>query len=146
MRVVLDANVIISALISRNGNPGKIFDLWEKDVFDIAVSPTILKEIERVIHYPRIQQKYQLPEEHVSKFLQLIGDQAIVVNPTKTVNVIEKDPTDDRYIECAMESQASFIVTGDKHLLELKEYQGIVILPPAGFLALIDIEWKNKKR
>ncbi|MBN1536182.1 MAG: putative toxin-antitoxin system toxin component, PIN family [Anaerolineales bacterium] len=146
MRVVLDANVIISALISRNGNPGKIFDLWEKDVFDIAVSPAILKEIERVIHYPRIQKKYQLPEEQVSKFLQLISDQAIVVNPSKTVNIIEKDPTDDRYIECAMESQASFIVTGDKHLLELKEYQGIVILPPAGFLALIDIEWKNKKR
>ena len=146
MRVVLDANVLVSAVISRQGNPGRILDLWEKDAFDLVVSPQIIKETERVIHYPKIQKKYHLPEEHVEKFLGLIGSQAIVVNPTHEIGVIEKDPPDNRYLECAKESQASYIVTGDRHLLELKEYKGIVILPPVGFLALLDMEGKIRKK
>lgn len=63
---------------------------------------------------------------------------------TKEIKVIEKDPPDNRYLECAREGQASYIVTGDKHLLEIKEHEGIVILPPAGFLALMELEKKKK--
>ena len=145
MRVVLDANVLVSAVISRQGSPGRILDLWEKDVFDLIVSPKIIKELERVIHYPKIQEKYHLPEGHIEKFLGLIGSLAIVVNPAQGIEVIEKDPPDNRYLECAKESQASYIVTGDKHLLELKEYEGVVILPPAGFLALLRLEKRKSK-
>ena len=143
MRVVLDVNVLVSAAISAGGNPGKILDLWEKDEFDVVISPSILEELERVIHYPKIQQKYNLPEEHVDKFLGLIGNQAIVANPPKKLNVIERDPSDNRYLECAREGNASYIVTGGKHLLDLKEYNGIVILTPSGFLAILRLEGKE---
>jgi putative PIN family toxin of toxin-antitoxin system len=137
MRVVLDVHVLVSAAISAAGSPGKIPDLWEQDQFDLMLSPPILEELERVIHYPEIQQKYNLPEEHIDKFLGLIGNQAIAINPSKILNVIEKDPSDNRYLECAKEGNASYIVTGDKHLLDLKEYNGIVILTPTGFLAIL---------
>jgi putative PIN family toxin of toxin-antitoxin system len=143
MRVVLDVNVLVSAAISAGGSPGKILDLWEHDQFDLAVSRPILEELERVIHYPRIQQNYELPEEYVEKFLGLIGNQAIVVNPSNKLNVIEKDPSDNRYLECAKEGNASYIVTGDKHLLDLEEYNGIVILTPTGFLAILRLEGKG---
>jgi putative PIN family toxin of toxin-antitoxin system len=143
MRVVLDVNVLVSAAISAGGSPGKILDLWEQDQFDLAVSRPILEELERVIHYPRIQQNYELPEEYVEKFLGLIGNQAIVVNPSNKLNVIEKDPSDNRYLECAKEGNASYIVTGDKHLLDLEEYNGIVILTPTGFLAILRLEGKG---
>jgi putative PIN family toxin of toxin-antitoxin system len=144
MRVVLDANVLISATISRRGSPGKILDLWEKEKFDLVLSPSILEELERVIHYPKIQQKYHLPEERVEQFLGLISNQSITVTPHPKINVIEKDPSDNRYLECAKAGNASYIVTGDRHLLELKEFKGIVILPLAGFIALLELEAKNR--
>ena len=139
MRVVLDTNVLVSAAISSRGSPGKILDLWKKDRFELVISPPILEELERIIHYPRIQQKYKIPEEHIERFLDLIGSQGISVNPSIEINVITRDPSDNRFLECAKEGGASYLITGDEHLLELKEYQGIVILPPAGFLLVLEI-------
>ncbi len=140
MRVVLDANVLVSALISPQGAPGEILAAWEKDRFDLVVSPATLDELGRVLHYPRIQQKYNLPAEKLEQFLRLIIGQAIVVNPTKELAVIEADPSDNRYLECAKEGDAAYLVTGDKHLLDLGEFEGTIILPPAGFLAVLALE------
>jgi len=140
MRVVLDANVLVSALLSGRSSPGVILELWEKERFDLVISPPVLEELERVIRYPRIQERYNLPEESLDVFLGLIGSQAITVNPSVEIDFIKVDPSDNRYLECAKEGDASYLVTGDKRLLELKEYEGIVILPPAGFLALLELE------
>jgi putative PIN family toxin of toxin-antitoxin system len=139
MRVVLDANVLVSVLISRRGAPGKILDAWENERFDLVVSPSILAELERVVHYPKIQEKYMLPLEYIQRFLRLIGDQTVMVNPAEEIHIIQVDASDNRYLECARAGDASYLVTGDKHLLELGEYEGIVILPPAGFLAVLRI-------
>ena len=144
MRVVLDVNVLVSAVISKRGSPGKILDFWEKGSFDLLISLPILKELERVIHYPKIQQKYQLPEELIERVLALIPSQSITVTPNENIKVVEKDPTDNRYLECAIAGSAAYIVSGDRHLLGLKEYQGVIVLPPAGFLALLELEEKNK--
>jgi putative PIN family toxin of toxin-antitoxin system len=137
MQVILDANVLISAVISSRGAPAQILRLWEEERFDLVVSQPILEELERVIHYPRIQQRYDLPEDDVARFLQLIRGGAIVVEPNVEIAAIERDPSDNRYLECAIEAGASYIVSGDQHLLELGEFRGIVILPPAAFLAVL---------
>ncbi len=142
MRVVLDANVLVSALISRLGAPGKILDAWEKDRFDLVVSPATLAELGRVLHYPRIQKKYNLPADKLEQFLRLIIGQAVVVNPTKELAVIQADSSDNRYLECAKAGEAVYIVTGDKHLLELGEFEGTIILPPAGFLVVLELDAK----
>ena len=105
----------------------------------MVVSQPILEELERVIHYPRIQGRYHLPEDDVARFLQLIRSGAIVVEPNVEISAIGRDPPDNRYLECAVEAGASYIVSGDQHLLELGEFQGIVILPPAGFLAVLKL-------
>ena len=139
MRVVLDANVLLSAVISPRGTPAQILRLWEGEHFELVISPPILAELERVIHYPRIQEKYSLSEEYVGQFLQSIGSGATVVDPAVELSVIEKDPSDDRYLECAVASEASYIVTGDGHLLDLEEYGGVAILNPAEFLALVKL-------
>lgn len=144
MRVVLDANILISAIISRKGSPAQILVLWEQEMFDLIISPPVLAELERVIHYPRIRKRYNLPEEQVDQFIQLISTQAISVDPSIEITVIEKDLTDNRYLECAVAGGASYIITGDSHLLELKEYKGIIILPPTGFLVLVESEKKKK--
>ena len=64
MRVVLDANFLISAVISPRGTPAQILRLWEGEEFELVISPPILAELERAIHYPRIQEKYNLSEEY----------------------------------------------------------------------------------
>jgi putative PIN family toxin of toxin-antitoxin system len=139
MQVVLDANVLISAVISSRGASAQILRLWEEEQFDLVVSQPILQELERVIHYPRIQQRYNLPEEDVVRFLRLVRGGASVVEPDFEIQAVERDPSDNRYLECAIEAGASYIVSGDQHLLELGEFQGIVILPPAAFLAVLKL-------
>jgi putative PIN family toxin of toxin-antitoxin system len=139
MQVVLDANVLVSAVISSRGAPAQILRLWEEERFDVLVSQPILEELERVLHYPRIQQRYDLPEEDVASFLRFMRSGAIIVEPSDKVTVIERDPSDNRYLECSVAGGASYIVAGDQHLLQLGEFRGIVILPPAGFLVALNL-------
>ena len=139
-RVVLDANVFVSALISRAGPPARVLQQWEEERFAVVISEAILQELDRVLHYPRLYQKYKLSEERISRFLGLLRTQCALVEPTIKLSVIKRDPTDDRYLECAIAGNADIIVSGDKHLLELATYQNIQILSPAGFLAFLKLD------
>ena len=140
MRVVLDANVLVSALISAKGAPAQILLHWQEGKLDVVASPPILEELERVLHYPRLQERYDLPEGMIQRFLQLLEQQAILVEPGESLSVIERDPSDNRYLECAVAGEAEYIVSGDRHLLNLKEYRGIQIFNPREFLALLKFE------
>jgi len=140
MRIVLDANVFVNALISGRGAPARLLAHWQEGKVDVVVSPTILQELARVLHYPKLQQRYHLPEEKIQRLLQLLRRQAIVVAPSEEVTVIGRDPSDNRYLECALAGDARFVVSGDQRLLELEEYQGVQVLTPAGFLALLELE------
>lgn len=140
MRIVLDANVFVSALISARAAPAQIIEYWQAEKFDVVVSPAILQELDRVLHYPKLQQRYHLPEELLQRFLRLLVGQAIEVIPPQQLIVIERDLADNRYLECALAGDASVIVTGDQHLLDLGEYKGVQILTPAGFIALLRLE------
>lgn len=138
MRIIFDANVLVSALISPKGAPARLWDLWESEAYELVISPLIYNELERVVTYPKIQEKYKLPEENVQQFLKLIQGRAIVVEPNLKNSAIMDVDTANRYLECAINGEASYIVTGDKHLLVLKDYLGIPILPPAVFLTLLE--------
>jgi hypothetical protein len=140
MRVVLDVNVLVSATISARGSPARIMELWEEERFEVVISPEIIGELGQVIRYPKIQEKYHLPEQYVEKFLGLISNQAIVVEPVRKITQIKSDPTDNRYLECAIAGRAAYIISGDQHLLRLVEYQGIPILSPAEFLAVLRLD------
>ena len=139
-RVVLDANVLVSALISPKGSPATILSYWQEGKLAIIVSAAILQEVDRVLHYPRIQERYHLPEELVQQFLSLLRKGAIVVEPDAQVQIVERDPSDNCYVECAVAGRAVYIVSGDGHLLDLKEYRGIQILAPREFMTLLKLE------
>ena len=66
--------------------------------------------------------------------MEIIVFNSQIVYPKKKLNVVKKDPKDNKILECALEAQASFIISGDKHLLEIKEYKGIKIISPKEFL------------
>lgn len=138
MRVVLDSNIYISSLISQKGNPYTIFQRWQAKEFDILISRPIIEEILRVSSYQRIIKKYPGVEEERPNLIASIKKHGIIVEPQEELSVVTADPSDNRYIECALAGKARCIVTGDNHLLDLGAYQGIEIITPATFLILLD--------
>jgi uncharacterized protein len=138
MKVVLDANIFVSALISNQGNPAKILDKWKEREIEVVVSSAIIAEIHRVTGYERLQKKYHRIREEREGLIDDLRGFATLVEPQQKLSVVQADESDNRYLECAVEGGANYVVTGDPHLLAAKEYQGIVIVTPATFLALLD--------
>ncbi len=143
IRAVLDANVLISAVLSTKGSPAAILACWQEGRLEIVVSEAILKETERVIHYPRIQGHYQLSEEKIERFLGLLRRYAILSEPQEQIDVVQADPSDNRYLEAAMAGEASYVVSGDRHLLDLQRYRDIQILAPNEFMTFLKLERKG---
>lgn len=131
IKIVLDSNVFISALFWK-GAPYQIFKEVLKGAILNFTSPEILEEIKK-----KLLDKFQLPPEKVKEFLEIIIFNSQIVHPKKKINLVKKDPSDNKIIECALEAGASFVISGDKHLLEIKEYKGIKIISPREFLNLI---------
>ena len=139
MRLVLDTNIYVSNLISEKGNPAKIVRWWLEGEFDVLVSQPIIDEILRVSGYERIQKKYAQVRENRLEYAALIAEQALWIEPQEKLDVIAADESDNRYVECAVAGGAQYIITGDEHLLELGEYEGIRVLTPAAFAALKEV-------
>ena len=137
-RAVLDANVVVSAILNAQGTPGRVFDAWRKERFQLLISPAIIEEIERVLHYPKILKRHQWSKEQVQLFLALLADIAIRTPGELELSIIADDPADNRYLECAVEGNAGYIVSGDQDLLQLGSYQGIQIVTPRQFLNVLD--------
>jgi putative PIN family toxin of toxin-antitoxin system len=143
MIVVLDTNVVISALLSTKGSPAKIIDKWETDEFDIAISKPLLDELERALGYEKVKKYFKSPQAIIKALLKRIKTVGFFVNPGIELNVIEDDPDDNRILECALAANAAYIISGDEHLLDLGEFRGIMIISPAGFLRLLDF-WNEQ--
>jgi len=135
MIVVLDTNVIISALLSPSGPPGEIIRYWEDSKISVATSDSLLDELESVLRYSKVSRYLKLSDDEIHLFLNRFKMFVDVVNSESNLDVIKNDPDDNRVLECAMAAKAHFIITGDQHLQEIREYQGIVILSPASFVA-----------
>lgn len=140
MRVVLDANIYISSLISSKGNPASIINRWLSGEFDVLISQPIIDEILRVTGYERLQKKYKKVRENRLEFVELISEQGIWTEPTEKLTIVTADESDNRYLECAIAGGATYVVTGDDHLLDVGNHQGISILTPAAFVTLLDID------
>jgi len=130
LKVVFDTNVYISAILT-SGTPRKILNLEREGKFNLFISEPVLLEVERVLRL-----KVKLDSFKISIILDSIRDISIFVSPSFTLSVVERDKSDDRILECALEAKADYIISGDSRLLSLKEYQGIKILSPAEFLKL----------
>jgi hypothetical protein len=137
IRVVLDANVFVSAIISPIGTPAKILKAWRDEQFHLVLSKEILREIGRVFRYPKIAKRHRWSEPRIRVFVEDLSRLAILTPGVKTLSVIKDDPSDNRYLECAVEGEADYIVSGDEHLLSLENFQGIEILTPRAFLEVL---------
>jgi putative PIN family toxin of toxin-antitoxin system len=137
LKVVLDTNLFISALLTTKGNPAKILNRWKAGFFDLVISLPILREVERVILYPKIKKRLNWTDAETGEFLLGLAQFSIVVSGESKVDVIREDPTDNKYLACAHEGRADYIVTGDQHLLKESEYKGTKIITPREFLDIL---------
>jgi putative PIN family toxin of toxin-antitoxin system len=137
IRVVLDANVLASALINRSGVPGEILRrIFQDPEIVVVVSPEIVAEIRRILEYPRIATRAGLTKAVIEDFVErFLGVAAMV--PDRRSKGISADPDDDKYLLAAREGVADFVVSGDHHLLDLQFYERVRIVSPKRFLEVL---------
>lgn len=131
IKAVLDTNIYISALLLPDSNPGKIVRLALNGHIEIIISPQMLDELKNTL-----KRKFQYAENEAEDVIKELRRIATVISPVHSINNICAKESDHRVLECAVSSGVNFLVSGDKkHLLNLKKYENIEILPPAEFLA-----------
>jgi len=132
MKVVLDTNVFISGMFWK-GNSNKIINSWKERKFELVSSLDNIKELIKVLR----DFKIKMDERLVKEWITLIIENSILVDVTGNIKVVKDDPTDDKFIETAMNSNADYIITQDKHLLDIQEFEKIKIVTPEVFLRIL---------
>lgn len=122
MRVVIDTNAIVSAYLG--GALAPILEAFVAGKFELILSRPILDEYLDVLRRP----KFKIRRDELEDFVSLLIIRAEFVSPSEVVSVIQTDPSDNKFLEAALEGKATSIVSGDNHLLELKAFRGIPIL------------------
>ncbi len=130
-KVVIDTNIYISAIFW-GGKPREVIDLGRDENMLIFTSSDIEREIAE-----KLRTKFRLDDEETNQIISDFSTFTIPVKITKQIQAVPDDPDDDKFIECAVFCGADFIISGDQHLLRIKEYEGIKILTAAEFLPLI---------
>lgn len=136
MRIVLDTNVWISGLLLPNSRAGKIIEEWKRATFDIVISPYILEEVGKVLAYPKIKKRLKWDETRIQQYLDLLTFFAEMVDVTEVSAHVTADPKDSPILSTLVNSKAHFLISGDKHLLDLKG--GYPILTIEEFLQKVD--------
>lgn len=132
IRVILDTNIFVSMALG--GRVGKINDAWRRNNFSLVVSDEIVSEYLNVLQRP----KFRLRSTTIALIINRVYRKAEFVSPTEQVVAIQADPTDNKFLEAAVARKVDFIVSGDKHLLELKEFRSIPILSAREFLVRLE--------
>lgn len=130
MKVVLDTNVIVSALVFPGGLPETIYSPALDGEIDLVTSSPLLVELARVL-----ADKFGWARSRIDRALTQLLRVAQLVEPTVTINEVRTDPADNRVLEAAAEGKAEMIVSGDRHLVRLKAWRGISVESPAAFVA-----------
>jgi len=136
MRVVADTNTVVSGLLWR-GAPRKVLDAARKGTIELFTSIDLLAELEDVLGREKFARRLSLAQIGPRQLVVGYAALAIPVTPLEIAAVIVDDPDDDAVLACALAAGAEVIVSGDSHLLRLKNYEGIDILTAPGMLALI---------
>jgi uncharacterized protein len=134
MKAVVDPSVFISWLLSNRGAGAWLMALWKEERFDLVASPALFEELIEVLKKPRIQSRVD-PQRSLA-LLRRLRDDAVWVEGSEIISGLN-DPEDDFLLSAAIESQADFIVTWERRLIEQNLCQGVRIIDPDQFTSLI---------
>ena len=128
-KAVIDTNVFVSGIFFA-GPPSRILRAWVDEKIQIAVSEEIIEEYRRVID--TLSDK--LRRVDIDSIFELLLIEAEVVQSYSLKEAACKDPDDDKFLACAVASKSGYIISGDRHLLEIGEYLNTIIVTPRYFI------------
>jgi len=131
LKIVFDTNIYISAFVIPGGNAEKAYLHAIDGVFELCTSVAILTELAR-----KLDEKFGWEKQKIAQLITSISNLATVFKTTAWLKVVSDDP-DNRILECAIKAAADFLVTGDKHLLKLRNYDNFEIIKLSTFLAIL---------
>jgi len=129
LRIVLDTNVFISGVFF-SGPPYDILKAWIDERIQIVISSEILQEYQRVGE----ELQYRYPEIKIIPILKSFSKNAILISAPSLPHQVCVDPDDDKFLACAVAGNAELIISGDRHLLDINDFQSIKIIKPRMFL------------
>lgn len=122
MRAVLDTNIIVSGLVW-GGPPGELIDVYiPRRILKICTSPPLIAELTRVLQYPHLARRVAELQLDVPRSLATVFERAEVYRRLPSVNLIPADPTDNVVLATALAAHADAIISGDRHLRQLKNF------------------------
>jgi len=132
-KVVFDTNVWVSFFAKKN-LAERFLQIIEEKKIEIFITEEILGEISKVLIYPKIKVLLETSGVKEREIFQRILEISIVIKPKFKLKIIKEDIEDNKILDCAMQANSDFIITGDKHLLKLKKLKNIKIITPREFL------------
>ena len=128
-KAVYDTNIIVSAVLHKDRLPASLLSLALEGKVRLFVSEELLREYEGILKRP----KFKLGEKEVENLMKLIREKAVKVKPTEKITKIKKDLADNRVLECALEAQVDFIVTGNKKHFPFEKFHRAKVVNPQEF-------------
>ncbi|MBI2840542.1 MAG: putative toxin-antitoxin system toxin component, PIN family [Acidobacteria bacterium] len=144
IRAVLDTNVLVSAMLSHLGPPARIYHAWRDGERELVSSYSLIEELDVVLRRPTMRENHGMTNAQIADLITLITENATMTPGTIEVEVVKEDPDDNKFLACAAEADAEYIVSGDKHLLTLGHYGDVAIVRPRVFADLLDEERRDK--
>ena len=133
MPIVADTNVVVSALLY-GGIPGKILDMSRMRAIVLCFTAEMLYEVHHVLMRPKFEERRAALPFPIEDVVNETYRDGLLVIPERMQPVIKQVPPDDMFLACALAAHAQYIISGDKHLLDLKNFRGIPIVTPRQFL------------
>lgn len=131
---VIDTNLFVSGLFGQNSTTAQLQELWVRQEFQLGTSLEIMKEVNRVLQYPRIKERLIDDDETIRRFFRLVFRKAVIARDDFQTDRIIEDPTDNKFLACALEVKAHYIVSGDNHLLSLKHFHRTQVVDAKAFI------------
>ena len=136
MKITTDTNILVSSTFW-TGDSLKIIESVEKKEIDLYLSKEIIEEFSSVLNYKDIQDKIKDKNLVMKRTVEQILTMSNIIEPKRKVEIVKEDIDDNKIIECAVEAGVDYIITKDKHLLKIKEFEGIEIITPEEFVKKI---------
>lgn len=138
MKITLDTNILVSAFISKQGQPSDILNIiLIFPEIKLILSEQILNEFKDVMSRQEVKERFEYTSKDIDQFIDAIRDISIIIKPTSNFKVIQNDSNDDVIINTAYDGKTDYIVSGDSHLQNLKHFKKIKIVNPRNMLSII---------
>lgn len=137
MKVVLDTNILISALLFK-GRVAFVFGLIEEEKIVPCFTPSTIKEFQNVLSREKFRKNLEELGMKAEQIVDAILQKSLICLDIKIEDIVLDDPTDNKFLACAVSCNAALIISGDQHLLGLKHFNNLPIITPDKFRKILE--------